>query len=128
MTYPIRWYYLLSSWIFMLSALYPLHKISTFPLNLIAVIGCHQCIISPFKEHWLKTLYILFIHIAPFTWIPYEISTKTIIFAIAIIIVYLLGIAFISKDPIYIYKILSKERHTKLHEFLADRFGLPWDS
>ena len=27
---PIRWYMLLSTWNFILSALYPLHKISTF--------------------------------------------------------------------------------------------------
>ena len=121
--YPIRWYYLLSSWIFILSVLYPLHGISTFPLNLLALVGCYECIRAPFGEHWLKTLYIMFIHIAPFAWIPYEISMRTLVFALSVIFTYLVLIQF-TGNPIDVYDLLLKEKHVELDEFLADRFAI----
>ena len=123
LTYPIRWWYLLSSWIFLLSVLYPLHGISTFPLNVMALVGCYECLRSPFTEHWLKTLYIFFIHLAPFAWIPYEVSVRTILFALATVLVYLFGIACISKNPVFIYDLLLKERHVDFYEFIGDRFA-----
>lgn len=123
--YPIRWYYLLSTWIFLLSALYPLHRISTFPLNLMAVVGCYECLRHRFGEHWFKSLYILFIHLAPFLWIPYEISLETVLFALCVTLVYLVFIGSVTKkNPIEVYDILLKEKHENLHEFLADRFAL----
>ena len=122
--YPIRWYYLLSSWIFILSVLYPIHRISTFPLNLLALVGCYECIRSPFSEHWVKTFYIMFIHLAPFLWIPYEISMTTTLFALTVIFVYLVAIQILRKNPIDVYEILLKENHKELHEFLADRFAV----
>lgn len=122
--YPIRWYYLLSTWIFLLSVLYPLHRISTFPLNLMALVGCYECLRNPFGEHWFKTLYILFIHLAPFLWIPYELSVRTLLFALCVILIYLFFIGLIKKNPIDVYDILLKEKHEELHEFLADRFAM----
>ena len=124
--YPIRWYYLLSSWIFLLSVLYPLHGISTFPLNLLALVGCYECIRNPFAEHWFKTFYIMFIHLAPFLWIPYELSVQTLLFALCVIFVYLVAIRLspIEKNPIDVYDILLKETHETLEDFLADRFAM----
>ena len=107
-----------------MSVLYPLHRISTFPLNLMALVGCYECLRNPFREHWLKTLYILFIHLAPFLWIPYELSVRTLLFALCVIVVYVFFIGLIKKNPIDVYDILLKENHEELHEFLADRFAL----
>jgi uncharacterized membrane protein len=124
MNRPVRWYLLLSTWIFIISALYPLHKISTFPLNLIAIIGCFDVIYTPFKENYLKNLYILFIHLAPFLWIPYDISYIPIVFAIFVIIAYLIFIFTINTHPFEVYSKLHNEKHTELEDFLSERFGI----
>ena len=124
MSNPIRWYYLLSSWIFVLSVFYPIHKISTFPLNIIASIGCLEFILNPFNlDNYIKILYILFIHIAPFFWIPYDLSYKTIIYSLLFIIIYLIFILGIRKNVFIIYYELLKEKHKNVYDFIHDRFG-----
>lgn len=118
---PVRWYELLSTWIFLLSAMYPILHFPTFPLNVLALVGCVECFFS--KEHYLKNIYIVFIHLAPFFWIPYDISVNALLFAAFVISTYLMFIFFIVKDsPIDIYRRLLKENHTRFSEFLSDRF------
>jgi len=121
---PVRWYMLLSTWIFILSVLYPMIKISTFPLNLLASVGCLEVILNPYNEHALKNIYILFIHIAPFFWIPYELSTNTIEFAAIVIIAYFVFMMVLRDNPIDVYMALLREKHTSLHAFTCDRFSL----
>jgi len=118
---PVRWYHLLSAWIFILSALYPIHKISTFPLNVLALSGCLEAFVN--REHVLKSIYILFIHLAPFAWIPYDLSRPVIGFALATIAVYVIFIYAIKEQPVDIYRAILSERHTTIGAFLADRFG-----
>lgn len=121
---PVRWYHLLSSWIFILSALYPVHKISTFPLNVLALSGCLQIIIHPYNEHVLKNIYILALHLAPFAWIPFDLSREVIGLSLITIAIYILFIYRIGEQPAHIYKVLLSERHTTFQEFVADRFGI----
>ena len=121
---PVRWYLLLSTWIFILSVLYPLHHISTFPLNLMALVGCFEALRYPFKESYIKNIYILFIHIAPFFWIPYDLSYVSITFALLVIIVYLIFILYLKTNPVSVYKKLLNEHHIGLEEFLDERFGI----
>lgn len=121
---PVRWYMLLSTWIFILSVLYPFLKISTYPLNLMAAVGCLEVILNPYNEHMLKNIYILFIHIAPFFWIPYDISSRSLSFAAAVILLYLTFIWFIQENPLEIYITLLKEKHENVCEFTRDRFGI----
>ena len=121
---PVRWYHLLSTWIFLLSVAYPILKLPTFPLNLVAFVGCLEIILNPHKKHWLKNLYIIFIHIAPFFWIPYDLSRTAFIFGACVIIAYLVFIWYIDENPIHVYKVLLDENHPHLHQFINDRFGL----
>jgi len=121
---PIRWYLLLSSWIFILSVLYSFHKISTFPLNLLALPGIIQIFFNPFKKNLIKNIYILFIHLSPFLWIPYDFSSVSLIFCMAIIIVYLIFILSMETDPFSIYYRLFNENHSSTKEFLNQRFGI----
>ena len=121
---PVRWYMLLSTWIFILSVIYPFLKISTYPLNLMAAVGCLEVILNPYNKNMLKNIYILFIHIAPFFWIPYDISSRGIYFAAAVIILYLAFIWFIQENPLEIYSALLKEKHENVCEFTRDRFGI----
>jgi hypothetical protein len=120
---PVRWYYLLSSWIFILSCLYPIVKIPTYPLNLLASVGCFEVILNPHKEHWLKNLYILFIHVAPFFWIPYDLSQQALLIAATVIVAYLGLIWFLRENPFHVYSVLLDEDHKKFAEFTRDRFG-----
>ena len=121
---PIRWYLLLSTWIFILSVLYPLHKISTFPLNVLALPGFIQVFFNPFKKNLIKNIYILFIHLSPFLWIPYDFSSISLIFSMAVIIVYLIFILFMETDPFSVYYRLFHENHTSTKDFLNERFGI----
>ena len=121
---PIRWYYIFSTWIFLLSAAYPLHKISTYPLNVIALPGCFEVLLNRHKEHWFKNLYILALHILPFLWIPYSVSIKSLQFAVSSFAVYLIFISILDENIIHIYSKLLDENHKTLDLFLADRFGI----
>ena len=120
---PIRWHHLFSSWIFLLSVAYPIHQISTFPLNIIAIPGTFVTIINPHKEHWVKSVYIVAIHILPFLWIPFILSYKTIGFAVACTILYLIYMMAIDRSPIEVYTNLMKENHKELKDFMEARFG-----
>ena len=121
---PVRWYYILSSWIFVASVLYPFHRISTFPLELLALGGCLEIILNPHKESFIKNLYILFIHLAPFFWIPCELSYVTFGFAFALILSYFTFIYLIGEHPLHIYAVLLNEDHPTAPMFICDRFGL----
>jgi hypothetical protein len=121
---PVRWYYILSTWIFILSALHPLLHVPTFPLNLMASIGCLEIILNPYNENLLKNLYILFIHIAPFFWIPYDLSVNALQIGAAVILAYLFFIVALGENPIHVYSVLLKEHHSTATEFLKDRFGI----
>jgi len=121
---PVRWYYILSTWIFILSALFPVVHLPTFPLNLMASVGCFEIILNPYNENIVKNLYILFIHIAPFFWIPYDLSINAFQVGAAVILTYLLFIASLGENPIHVYMTLLKENHKTTAEFLNNRFGL----
>ena len=123
---PVRWYYILSTWIFIASILYPLHQISTFPLNLLASVGCLEIVLNPHNESWVKNLYIIFIHIAPFAWIPYTLTAQTFQFAGGLILAYLLLIAVLGENPFHVYYVLLQENHKTAQQFLCDRYGICW--
>lgn len=121
---PIRWYYIFSSWIFLLSVAYPIHAISTYPLNVLALSGCFEILLNPHKEHWTKNIYILALHILPFLWIPYSFSTSSMYFAVGSGLSYLMFVGLLEEDPIHIYSELFKENHPTFAAFIADRFGI----
>lgn len=120
---PVRWYYILSSWIFILSLIHPIIKLPTFPLNLLAIIGCLEVVLNPHKEHWLKNIYILFIHIAPFFWIPYDMSTRALAAAVVVIFIYIILLWSLKENPIHVYSTLLNEDHKTFKQFTQDRFG-----
>lgn len=121
---PVRWYYILSTWIFILSVLYPLHGISTFPLIILASVGCLEIILNPHKESMVKNIYILFIHIAPFFWIPYSFTEDSFRFAGIVIILYMCLLFLLNENIFHVYYELLNENHITADEFLCHRFGI----
>ena len=120
---PVRWYHLLSTWIFLLSAAYPIHQISTYPLNILALVGCLEPILNPHRESAGKNIYIIGLHLLPLLWIPYDISAKAFQFAFFVGGAYLIFVTGIGENPFHIYSILLKENHPTFKEFTCARFG-----
>ncbi len=118
---PVRWYHFLSVWMFILSVLYPLHRISTYPLLLLSTVGC----IEAFRDNiFEKKLIVLALHLLPFLWIPYELSTTTFAFTFTIIILYLVFIQALGETPYNIYKTSLSEKHKTIQEFIYERIGV----
>lgn len=118
---PVRWYHYLTAYMFIFSALYPLHGISTYPLVLLSTLGC----VEVFRNTLLtKNLFILFIHLAPFLWIPYDLSTTAYAFSATIIVFYLVFVTALGETPYTIYMTSLSEQHTSTAEFVCERFGL----
>jgi len=120
---PVRWFHLLSVWIFVASALYPFHKISTFPLNLVALIGITTLKMS---ESFWKSLHIVLIHLLPFLWIPYVINKESIKLFFGVIVCYFIFMSYLQEDPIDVYRVLQEEEHKTYREYLEARFGISY--
>ena len=120
---PVRWFHLLSTWIFILSALYPFHKISTFPLNILALVGITTLKAS--ESSW-KSLHIVLLHLLPFLWIPYVINKESIILFFGVIIGYFIFMNYLQEDPIDVYRVLQDEEHKTYREYVVARFGFTY--
>jgi len=81
-------------------------------------------VLNPHKESWVKNVYILALHIAPFFWIPRDLSKKTIEIAVVFVIVYLLFIVALKENVFHVYMTLLDEDHPTAALFLCDRFGI----
>ena len=106
-------------WIFILACI---PGLPVFPLVVIAAPGCVEVILNPRKEHWLKNVYIIFIHLAPFLWVPYDLSLTAFMFSALVIAIYLTFMTIIGKHPLRSYHTLLHEHHKTLSQFLDDRF------
>ena len=72
----------------------------------------------------LKNIYILFIHIAPFFWIPYSFSKGSLVFAATVILLYLFLVRFLGENVFHVYTELLDEGHSTAEIFICDRFGI----
>jgi hypothetical protein len=127
MEQPTPWFLLLSYWILIASILYLIHGVSTFPLNILALIGLTEIILNPRNQLLSKNLVIILIHTIPFLWIPYDMSRNAFNFAVAVIFLYLLFITFMKRSPIEIYQTLLEEKHVDFNDFICERFGFCGD-
>ena len=113
--------YLFSTWIFVASALYPIHKFSTFPLNLLALIGFYE---TNMNDSSLKNLYNAFLHIGPFLWIPYSFSDETFLFCACLLLIYLITMTVLKVNCYEVYDNLVQQRHPTFEDFVEARFRL----
>ena len=113
--------YLFSTWIFIASALYPFHGDSTFPLNLFALLGFYE---TDFSEALFKNIYNGFLHLGPFLWIPYSFSDESLLFAVALLLAYLLTLSALQINCYNVYNELVQQKHKTAEEFITARFIL----
>lgn len=101
--------YIVSNWTFVASLLYPLHGITTFPLNIVCVLGV---IGSKLNELSYKTLYEFFSHLGPFLWVPWTITYESIILFLFVFYIYtLVMLIVLKKNPLDHYA--EKKRDIK---------------
>ena len=113
--------YLFSTWIFIASALYPFHGISTFPLNLLALLGLYE---TDFSESLFKNIYNCFLHLGPFLWIPYSFSEESLLFTAFLVLAYLLTLSALKINCYTVYDKLIQQKHKTAEEFINDRLVL----
>jgi hypothetical protein len=113
--------YLFSTWIFIISILYPLHGISTFPLNIVALLGFYE---MDFSESLFKNIYNGFLHLGPFLWIPYSFSDESLLFAAVLLLTYLLTLSALEINCYDVYNELVQQKHKTAEEFITARFIL----
>ena len=92
--------YIVSTWVFILSLLYPLHGISTFPLNIVCLLGL---LTSRFTNFSYSSFYHYFSHLGPFLWIPWVFSIETIILFLVTFVLYIIFMFILFKNPLDYY-------------------------
>ena len=120
----VRWYYMLSPWIFLLSATVVVHGQPTYPLQLLALVGCLYSILTPWPQPFWKHVIIQAIHLLPFLWLSHVINEKAITFGLLVIIAWLLFMIVIGKNPIAVYRQFIEERHTTTYAFVKEQLNL----
>ena len=110
---PVRWFHLLSYWILILSCLHPFLHIPTYPLNCLAAVGCYKFIRDPFAHSLLyNVVIILGVHLAPFAWIPYDVSEHALRVACAVIVAYFFFIHVVMRRTVReIYETVLYHEH-----------------
>ena len=92
--------YIMCTWVFLLSLLYPLHGISTFPLNIVCLLGL---LTSRFTNFSYSSFYHYFSHLGPFLWIPWVFSIETIILFLLTFFLYTTLMITTFKNPLDYY-------------------------
>ena len=121
----VKWYKIFSFWIFILSILSALHILpySTFPLHVVALIGILEMEhYFPHESYW-KYVTILGLHVAPFLWVSYSFSIKTIMACLFWVLVYIAFMAINKYSIIKAYTKLLQEKHIVFSQFTMSRFG-----
>ena len=90
------WPYYICFYIFALSFTYPLHQISTFPLNIISVLG------PLFSKSQEIGNYMT--HLLPLLWVPWEISVSSVILYFVVFFIYTISMIIFFKNPLDYYE------------------------
>jgi hypothetical protein len=119
----LRWYLFLSSWVFLLSATYSLHKQNTYPLQLFCLLGLAGIPYMALTEPVLKLIFLIFAHLLPFLWLPALINWQGIQFALFIILLYGLIMTFMHKNIFELYYEILTRHHTTTYAFFQEALG-----
>jgi hypothetical protein len=100
--------YIVCTYAFIISLLYPLHGISTFPLNVLCFLGILG---TKWNEASLGTAYSIFSHAGPFLWVPWVITAESIFLTVLTFVIYAIGMITFYKHP-FDYYIDNEPRET----------------
>lgn len=120
----INWLDVFSNWIFLASITYPIHRISTFPLNVLAAPVAIKLFFVRKNDIILQQIISLIIHFLPFFIVPYDLSCRTIYWNILFIIIYAI-VMYIKKINIFdVYHTIfnKKNKYKTINEYIKSRF------
>jgi len=106
--------YIVCSWALFLSLLYPLHGISTFPINILCLFGLFG---KSLTEISYSSVYHYFMHLGPFLWVPWTFQIESIILCLSFFFVYSTIMIIFFKNPLDYY--LEREKSKKVKEILV---------
>ena len=119
----INWLDVFSNWIFLASITYPIHRISTFPLNVLAAPVAIKLFFVRKNDIILQQIISLIIHFLPFFIVPYDLSCRTIYWNILFIIIYAI-VMYIKKINIFdVYHTIfnKKNKYKTINEYIKSR-------
>ena len=120
----INWLDVFSNWIFLASITYPIHRISTFPLNVLAAPVAIKLFFVRKNDIILQQIISLIVHFLPFFIVPYDLSCRTIYWNILFIIIYAI-VMYIKKINIFdVYHTIfnKKNKYKTINEYIKSRF------
>ena len=88
--------YIVCTYAFIVSLLYPLHGITTFPLNVLCFFGITG---TKWNSMSFGTFYSIFSHAGPFLWVPWTITFESMILTIIVFLVYITSMILFYKHP-----------------------------
>jgi hypothetical protein len=109
--------YLVCTWALLLSLLYPLHGISTFPINLLCFGGIQG---TPLDEISYASAYNYFMHLGPLFWVPWTFQIESIILCLVFFFVYTTVMLVTFKNPLDYY--LDNEPRKEYKEALINYY------
>jgi hypothetical protein len=119
----INWLDVFSNWIFLASITYPIHGISTFPLNILAAPVAIKLFFVRKNDIILQQIISLVVHFFPFFIVPYDLSCKVIHWNILFMIIYVI-IMYIKKINIFdVYHTIfnKKNKYKTINEYIKSR-------
>lgn len=118
----VQWFRIYSFWLFVFSIFSAFYIIpSTFPLNIIALIGIFEIMPDLKNESFSKILFILGLHVGPLLWVPIAYDRGTLLFCVALSCAYLIFMRINNYSIIQSYTAILTQSHPTFASFLSDR-------
>jgi hypothetical protein len=102
--------YIVCTWALLLSILYPLHGISTFPINILCLFGLFG---KSLTEVSYQSAYNYFMHLGPFFWVPWTFQIESIILCLFFFFIYTTLMIILFKNPLDYYLDLEQRKDRK---------------
>ena len=120
----INWLDVFSNWIFLASITYPIHGISTYPLNILAIPFAIGILIR--MNYWenniiLKGLLSFIVHFIPFLIVPVDCSMNTLLLNLLFLSLYIIHMYIKNKSILDVYYSIYNDKNKTMQEYINSR-------
>lgn len=120
----INWFDVFSNWIFLASIAYPIHGISTYPLNILAIPFAIGVFIR--MNYWenniiLKGILSFIVHFIPFLIVPIDCSINTLLLNVLFLIIYIMHMYIKDKRILDVYYSIYNDKNKTMKEYIDSR-------
>jgi hypothetical protein len=118
----VHWYQVFSNWIFVASVLYPFHKVSTFPLLLLAFpFGVFYLIRKWKSDSFFKLVISCIVHFVPFLFIPRDFTAHAVFLNMLLGVVYVTFMYYNGVSISEVYRKIFSESHKTMKSYFSER-------